>query len=181
MCAGRKLNIEDVAPAVEMFAELLEQSSEFQSQGGEPYASMGDFIRSEVHFSFKNYIITILTVCCFNNNPHRVLLLVVWCRCDDKQQRSGKMLMQLPYLRGCMWSVTCWRWSAVLMVVTAWMMSAWGPLAYTRLFLDWTAHSQGLYPNFAYMQCTIYLQLLLRHTIKMKKQMLLSAGVGSLP
>ncbi|TKS85534.1 Peroxisomal N(1)-acetyl-spermine/spermidine oxidase [Collichthys lucidus] len=46
--SGRKLNIEDVAPAVEMFAELLEESSEFQSQGGEPYASMGDFIRSEV-------------------------------------------------------------------------------------------------------------------------------------
>lgn len=49
-CAGRKLNAEDMNPAKEMFAELLIESSKFQSQGGEPCASVGDFIRSEVHF-----------------------------------------------------------------------------------------------------------------------------------
>lgn len=50
MCAGRKLNAEDIDPATEMFAELLNESSEFHSQGGEPLASVGDFIRSQVHF-----------------------------------------------------------------------------------------------------------------------------------
>lgn len=48
--AGRKLNAEDFDPAKEMFIELLTESSDFQSKGGEPCASVGDFIRSEVHF-----------------------------------------------------------------------------------------------------------------------------------
>lgn len=47
--AGRRLTAEDVYPACEMFAELLEESWEVQSEGGEPCASVGDFIRSEVH------------------------------------------------------------------------------------------------------------------------------------
>lgn len=50
MCAGRKLDAEDIYPAQEMFAELLDECSEFQSERGEPSASVGDFIRSEVHF-----------------------------------------------------------------------------------------------------------------------------------
>lgn len=49
-CAGRKLTAEDVDPAKEMFAELLYESSDFQSEGGETRASVGDFIRAEVHF-----------------------------------------------------------------------------------------------------------------------------------
>lgn len=46
--SGRKLNAEDVFPAQEMFFEVLCQSSEFHCEGGEPLASVGDFIRSEV-------------------------------------------------------------------------------------------------------------------------------------
>ncbi|XP_039994333.1 peroxisomal N(1)-acetyl-spermine/spermidine oxidase [Xiphias gladius] len=46
--SGRKLNAEDISPALEMFNELLNESSRFPSQGGEPWASMGDFLRSEV-------------------------------------------------------------------------------------------------------------------------------------
>lgn len=49
-CAGRRLAAEDIDPAVEMFAELLYDSSEVQSEGGEPCTSVGDFIRSEVHY-----------------------------------------------------------------------------------------------------------------------------------
>lgn len=49
MCAGKRLKAEDVYPAVEMFAELLSESSQFKSHGGEPVASVGDFIRAEVH------------------------------------------------------------------------------------------------------------------------------------
>lgn len=48
-CVGRKLNPEDISPAFEMFFELMNESSEFHDQGGEPCASVGDFIRSEVH------------------------------------------------------------------------------------------------------------------------------------
>lgn len=51
MCAGRKLNAEAIDPARKMFSELLYESAEFHSQGGEPSASVGDFIRSRVHFS----------------------------------------------------------------------------------------------------------------------------------
>ncbi|XP_062257224.1 peroxisomal N(1)-acetyl-spermine/spermidine oxidase-like [Platichthys flesus] len=46
--SGRKLNAEDVFPALEMFAELLNEGSEFPNQGGEPFSNMGEFIRSEV-------------------------------------------------------------------------------------------------------------------------------------
>lgn len=49
-CAGRKLTAEDIDPAREMFAELLIDSSEVQSDGGERCASVGEFIRSEVHY-----------------------------------------------------------------------------------------------------------------------------------
>ncbi|XP_061645010.1 peroxisomal N(1)-acetyl-spermine/spermidine oxidase isoform X1 [Phyllopteryx taeniolatus] len=45
--SGRKVSFEDVFPAVEMFKELLAESSEFQ-EGGEPWPSMGQFIRAEV-------------------------------------------------------------------------------------------------------------------------------------
>lgn len=34
--------------ALEIFADLLNQGSEFQNQKGEPFASVGEFIRSEV-------------------------------------------------------------------------------------------------------------------------------------
>ncbi|XP_033956159.1 peroxisomal N(1)-acetyl-spermine/spermidine oxidase-like isoform X3 [Pseudochaenichthys georgianus] len=44
---GRKLNAEDVYPAEEMFYELIYESSKFESQGGEPWACVGDFIRSK--------------------------------------------------------------------------------------------------------------------------------------
>ncbi|XP_076598370.1 peroxisomal N(1)-acetyl-spermine/spermidine oxidase [Chaetodon auriga] len=46
--SGQKLNTEDIYPAVEMFNELLNEGANFHSQGGEPWASVGDFIRSEV-------------------------------------------------------------------------------------------------------------------------------------
>ncbi|XP_015233100.1 PREDICTED: peroxisomal N(1)-acetyl-spermine/spermidine oxidase [Cyprinodon variegatus] len=46
--SGRKLNVEDISPAAELFTELLGESSEFQNQKGEPYPCVGDFIRSEV-------------------------------------------------------------------------------------------------------------------------------------
>ncbi|XP_053730414.1 peroxisomal N(1)-acetyl-spermine/spermidine oxidase [Synchiropus splendidus] len=46
--SGRKLNMEDVLPAHEMFAELLEESAEFSNQGVEPLPCVGDFIRTEV-------------------------------------------------------------------------------------------------------------------------------------
>ncbi|XP_049926879.1 peroxisomal N(1)-acetyl-spermine/spermidine oxidase-like [Epinephelus moara] len=45
--SGRKLNAEDIYPAQELFMELIDESSEFESQGGEPQACVGDFIRSE--------------------------------------------------------------------------------------------------------------------------------------
>ncbi|KAM4590787.1 peroxisomal N(1)-acetyl-spermine/spermidine oxidase-like [Odontesthes bonariensis] len=46
--SGQKLKAEDVYPALEMFAELLDESSEFQNQKGEPCACVGDFIRTQV-------------------------------------------------------------------------------------------------------------------------------------
>lgn len=48
--AGRKLNVEDVILAKEVFSGLLDQSSEFINTGGEPFASVGEFIRTEVSF-----------------------------------------------------------------------------------------------------------------------------------
>lgn len=50
MCAGQKLSAEDMYPAQKMFAELLNETSSFYSQGETAWASVGDFIRSEVHF-----------------------------------------------------------------------------------------------------------------------------------
>ncbi|KAM9848060.1 peroxisomal N(1)-acetyl-spermine/spermidine oxidase [Aulostomus maculatus] len=46
--SGRKLNTEDVLPAQDLFAELMYESSEFASRGGEPWHSVEDFIRSEL-------------------------------------------------------------------------------------------------------------------------------------
>ncbi|KAM7408800.1 hypothetical protein PAMA_002496 [Pampus argenteus] len=46
--SGRKLNAEDLNPALEMFADVLNESSEFHSRGVEPWTNVGDFIRSEV-------------------------------------------------------------------------------------------------------------------------------------
>ncbi|XP_022060964.1 peroxisomal N(1)-acetyl-spermine/spermidine oxidase-like [Acanthochromis polyacanthus] len=46
--SGGKLNAEDIYPAQQMFLELLNESSEFQGQKGEPWSCVGDFIRSEV-------------------------------------------------------------------------------------------------------------------------------------
>ena len=47
-CAlGRKLDVEEMAPAVSLFAELLEQSTDF-TQGGETWASVGEFLRAQV-------------------------------------------------------------------------------------------------------------------------------------
>ncbi|XP_077585783.1 peroxisomal N(1)-acetyl-spermine/spermidine oxidase [Stigmatopora nigra] len=46
--SGRKLKLEDIHPAVELFAELLEESAKFQEKGGEPWPSVGQFIRTEV-------------------------------------------------------------------------------------------------------------------------------------
>lgn len=46
--SGQKLNPEDISPALEMFFELMNESSEFHDQGGEPCSSVGDFIRSKV-------------------------------------------------------------------------------------------------------------------------------------
>lgn len=48
MSAGRRLNAEDVYPAQDMFVELLSDISDFHTQGGEPWPSVGEFIRSEV-------------------------------------------------------------------------------------------------------------------------------------
>ncbi|XP_041865576.1 peroxisomal N(1)-acetyl-spermine/spermidine oxidase-like [Melanotaenia boesemani] len=46
--SGRKLSTEDISPALGMVVELLSESSEFQNQNGEPCASVGDFMRTEV-------------------------------------------------------------------------------------------------------------------------------------
>ncbi|XP_037127620.1 peroxisomal N(1)-acetyl-spermine/spermidine oxidase [Syngnathus acus] len=46
--SGRKLSPEDVYPSVEMFKELLDECTEFQEKGGEPWPSVGQFIRAEV-------------------------------------------------------------------------------------------------------------------------------------
>lgn len=61
-CAGRKLKAEDVYRAVEMFAELLHESSEFHIRGEEPWTNVGDFIRSEVYFLSVS-IIMFLELC----------------------------------------------------------------------------------------------------------------------
>lgn len=47
--SGRKVNLEDIDPATEMFSELMHECSEFHWRGGEPFASAGDYIQSQVH------------------------------------------------------------------------------------------------------------------------------------
>lgn len=82
----------------------------------------------------------------------RMLLVIhcimFWCRFKNEQRRSGETSMQPLNLCDCVWSVTCWKWNAVLLGLTAWMKWAWGALAYIRLFLDWTALFQGLYSKY---------------------------------
>lgn len=43
------MNLEDIYPATEMFSELMQECSEFYWQGGEPYASVGDYIQAQVY------------------------------------------------------------------------------------------------------------------------------------
>uniref|UniRef100_UPI003AAB3A54 peroxisomal N(1)-acetyl-spermine/spermidine oxidase n=1 Tax=Centroberyx gerrardi TaxID=166262 RepID=UPI003AAB3A54 len=45
--SGQKLSAEDMTPAMDLFAELLDESSDFESQGGEPFASVGEYIRAQ--------------------------------------------------------------------------------------------------------------------------------------
>ncbi|XP_063346950.1 peroxisomal N(1)-acetyl-spermine/spermidine oxidase-like isoform X2 [Pelmatolapia mariae] len=45
---GRELNAEDILPAQKLFLELINESSDFQSQRGEPWPSVGDFLRAQV-------------------------------------------------------------------------------------------------------------------------------------
>ncbi|CAG09386.1 unnamed protein product [Tetraodon nigroviridis] len=46
--AGRKLNVEDIVPAEELFTEIMEESSQFVTGGGEPFPSVGEFVRAQV-------------------------------------------------------------------------------------------------------------------------------------
>lgn len=46
--AGRKLNVEDIILAEELFTEIMKESSQFVTQGGEPFPSVGDFVRAQV-------------------------------------------------------------------------------------------------------------------------------------
>ncbi|XP_005474174.1 peroxisomal N(1)-acetyl-spermine/spermidine oxidase [Oreochromis niloticus] len=46
--SGRELNAEDILPAQKLFLELINESSDFQSQRGEPWPSVGDFLRAQV-------------------------------------------------------------------------------------------------------------------------------------
>lgn len=46
--AGRKLNIEDIILAEELFTEIMKESSNFITQGGEPFPSVGEFVRAQV-------------------------------------------------------------------------------------------------------------------------------------
>ncbi|XP_074532681.1 peroxisomal N(1)-acetyl-spermine/spermidine oxidase-like isoform X1 [Halichoeres trimaculatus] len=48
LSSGQRLTLEELDPAREMFDKLLTESSEFATKGGEPTASVGDFIRSGV-------------------------------------------------------------------------------------------------------------------------------------
>ncbi|XP_042367699.1 peroxisomal N(1)-acetyl-spermine/spermidine oxidase-like [Plectropomus leopardus] len=45
--SGRKLNTEDIDPATEMFTELLYESGELMIERGDPWARVGDYIRSK--------------------------------------------------------------------------------------------------------------------------------------
>lgn len=46
--AGRKLNVEDIILAEELFTEILEECSQFVTRGGEPFPSVGEFVRAQV-------------------------------------------------------------------------------------------------------------------------------------
>lgn len=46
--AGRKLNIEDIILAQELFTEIMKESCQFVTQGGEPFPSVGEFVRAQV-------------------------------------------------------------------------------------------------------------------------------------
>ncbi|XP_041645528.1 peroxisomal N(1)-acetyl-spermine/spermidine oxidase-like isoform X2 [Cheilinus undulatus] len=46
--SGQRLPLEELVPAKEMFDTLLDECSEFATKGGEPKASVGEFIRSEL-------------------------------------------------------------------------------------------------------------------------------------
>lgn len=50
LCAGQKLSYEDTYPAVGMFNDLLEECGDYYDKG-EPWPSVGDFIRSQVHLA----------------------------------------------------------------------------------------------------------------------------------
>lgn len=52
--SGRKLHAEDMLPVQLTFAELLNESSEYQSKGGEPFSSVGHFIRSRAAEKWKD-------------------------------------------------------------------------------------------------------------------------------
>lgn len=55
ICTGQKLSVDDIfMPAMEVFEELLVESSEFHSRGGEPSSSVGQFIRSEVQLCHRS-------------------------------------------------------------------------------------------------------------------------------
>uniref|UniRef100_UPI003AAD8E4C peroxisomal N(1)-acetyl-spermine/spermidine oxidase-like n=1 Tax=Centroberyx gerrardi TaxID=166262 RepID=UPI003AAD8E4C len=45
--SGQKLGAEVMTPAMDLFAELLDESSDFESKGGEPFASVGEYIRAQ--------------------------------------------------------------------------------------------------------------------------------------
>lgn len=151
MCVGRKLNPEDISPALEMFFELMNESSEFHDQRGEPCSNVGDFIRSQVR-SFQ-YNTAILVTSVLRNYTVSRMRKLLCHRCNNEHRSCGKIWTQTPDLCSCVLLPPCWRWSAVLTGLTAWMRSAWAHSAFTRLYLDWTAHSQGSYPDTANRYC----------------------------
>ncbi len=48
-CAGERLSAERMSPALEMFKELVNDTSQIKNQKETAWASVGHFIRSEVH------------------------------------------------------------------------------------------------------------------------------------
>lgn len=51
--AGEKLSAVDMNPALEMFYELMNDTSQFKNQEETQWASIGHYIRSEVHILSK--------------------------------------------------------------------------------------------------------------------------------
>ena len=49
--AGKKLSYEDTYPAVGMFNDLMDESGAYHDKGEEPWPSVGDFVRSQVHLA----------------------------------------------------------------------------------------------------------------------------------